>query len=367
MKKGIKKKVLAVLCAVGIAAGLLSGCSSSQTSDSGSSDSATSDQPYAGQTVTICAWGGSYETTLREKVIPEFEEKTGAKVEIVLGSAPIAQLKTEGDNPSVDVLHMTIDEVTTGEQMGVLEKIDSSKLTNAGDLYSEAFENSYAVVTNWGTWGLAYNADETDAPTSWKDLWDAKYAGGKVAIDDVDFAGAYELAEMTAQVFFNTHITDPSCWDEVFAKLQELTPNVGVIASEHADVDNALLSGECIVGLHTNGRTLALIQAGNTNIKFSKPEEGMPAMTTYAGIAANSQHKELAYMLLDDLLGATAQEAYMTNNFYAPANKTVTIPDEYKDYMPSTEEEVSKLINIDLSTISDQKADFVERWNKVFK
>ena len=81
-----------------------------QTENSGKTDSSadntTSEKPYAGQTVRVTSWGGTYEETLRNIVKPAFEERTGATLEIVLGSAPLAQLKAEGDDPSVDVLHV---------------------------------------------------------------------------------------------------------------------------------------------------------------------------------------------------------------------------------------------------------------------
>ena len=81
-----------------------------QTENSGKTDSnaddTTSEKPFAGQTVRVTSWGGTYEETLRNIVKPAFEERTGATMEIVLGSAPLAQLKAEGDDPSVDVLHV---------------------------------------------------------------------------------------------------------------------------------------------------------------------------------------------------------------------------------------------------------------------
>ena len=68
----------------------------------GNADDTTSEKPFAGQTVRVTSWGGTYEETLRNIVKPAFEERTGATMEIVLGSAPLAQLKAEGDDPSVD-------------------------------------------------------------------------------------------------------------------------------------------------------------------------------------------------------------------------------------------------------------------------
>ena len=143
---------------------------SSEKTD-GNADDTTSEKPFAGQTVRVTSWGGTYEETLRNIVKPAFEERTGATMEIVLGSAPLAQLKAEGDDPSVDVLHVNYYEMMNGKLLGVTKELDYDAMSNAPDLYDEAKENEYGVITNWGTRGFAYRNDLIDAPTSWKDLW----------------------------------------------------------------------------------------------------------------------------------------------------------------------------------------------------
>ena len=104
----MKRRLLAIFLGTVMAmsfAGCGSGDSGQETANEGS-DSGEDAKPFEGQTVRVSAWGGTYEETLRNIVKPAFEERTGATLEIVLGSAPIAQLKAEGDDPSVDVLHV---------------------------------------------------------------------------------------------------------------------------------------------------------------------------------------------------------------------------------------------------------------------
>lgn len=90
---------------------------------------------YAGQTVVVQVWGGTYEETFKKYAAPIFEERTGATIEYVIGSTPIAQLGSEGDHPSVDLIHGDAAEVVRGTEMDLFETIDQSKLENAPDLY----------------------------------------------------------------------------------------------------------------------------------------------------------------------------------------------------------------------------------------
>ena len=165
MKKQIKS-VMALLMA-----GMLTACGSSGasespaktpdteapsaaeagTQDAGTESKDTGTADYSGETLVVQVWGGTYEETLRNYIIPAFEKKTGAKVEVVSGAAPLSQLATEGDAASIDVLHVDCSEVVQGTNMDVLETLDFSKMSNAPDLYEEAHMYDTAVVTNWGT------------------------------------------------------------------------------------------------------------------------------------------------------------------------------------------------------------------------
>lgn len=342
-----------------------------QTENSGKTDSSadntTSEKPYAGQTVRVTSWGGTYEETLRNIVKPAFEERTGATLEIVLGSAPLAQLKAEGDDPSVDVLHVNYYEMMNGKLLGVTKELDYDSMSNAPDLYDEAKENEYGVITNWGTRGFAYRNDLIDAPTSWKDLWNPEYAG-KVIVSDVTFGGGYELAEMAAHAFFDSSLTDKSCWDGVFEKLEELAPNVYMVSTQHSDTDTALINGDAVIAIHTNGRTAMLSNDGHDDISYADLEEGLPGMPTYVAVAKNTKVPELANELVNELIGVEAEYAYATNNFYAPSNKKCEVPKELQPFMPYGEEAIQKLIFFDQEMITEEdRAEFVDRWNKVFK
>lgn len=370
----MKRRLLAIVLGTVMALSF-AGCgdesSSQETSGGGSgneeADSGEEEKPFEGQTVRVSAWGGTYEETLRNIVKPAFEERTGATLEIVLGSAPIAQLKAEGDDPSVDVLHVNYYEMMNAKMLGVTKELDYDSMSNAADLYDEAKEEPYGVITNWGTRGYAYRNDLIDAPTSWKDLWNPEYEG-KVVVSDVTFGGGYELAEMTARAFFDSSLTDKSCWDDVFAKLEELAPSVYMVSSQHSDTDTALINGDAVIAIHTNGRAAMLMQDGHENISYADLEEGLPGMPTYVAVAANTKVPELANELVNELIGVDAEYAYATNNYYAPSNKKCEIPEELQPYMPYGEEAIGNLIFFDQEMITEEdRAEFVDRWNRVFK
>lgn len=370
MKKTWKKTsamLLAAFCAVSMV-----GCGSKETAPVSESKAETqaeeteTDLPYAGETLVVQVWGGTYEETLRNHVIPSFEAKTGAKVEVVSGAAPLSQLATEGDNASIDVLHVDTFEVVQGTDMDVLETLDISKIENAPDLYKEAFMFDNAIVTNWGVYGLVYRADLVEKePSSWMDLWDTAYAGGKAGMIDYSMGGGMEFLEAVSRIQ-GTHIEDTTNWDNLFGELQSLKGNIGIYASQHADLESALTSGEIVISVETNGRAIGLMKNG-VDVKFCQPEEGSIAMTSLTAIAKGSTKKELAYLFVNELLSTDGQKAYAENNYYAPSNSKTVIDEELQEYMPYGQEQVSNLAYMDSAALESVKADLIERWNREFK
>ncbi|MGE4484668.1 MAG: ABC transporter substrate-binding protein [Oscillospiraceae bacterium] len=370
------KKTIALLLAVAMLGGVLTGCGSSasvsSTSGSTAADStsgtasSTAETDYSGETLVVQAWGGTYEETMRNYAIPMFEEMTGATVEVVSGGAPLSQLATEGDAASIDVLHVDCTEVVQGTEMGVLETLDFSKLENAADLYDEAFMYDNAVVTNWGTYGIIYRSDLVEtAPTSWLDLWDEAYADGKVGVVDYSMGGGLEFAEAISRIQ-GTVISDVDNWDNLFAKMSALKPSIGVYASQHSDIESAITSGDIVISVETNGRAISLMKEGY-DVAFCQPEEGAIAMTSLAAISSGSTHKDLAYIFLDCLLSPEVQKAYAENNYYAPSNAKTEVAEELQGYMPYGQEQVSKLLYMDSEKLEPVKADFIDLWNRNFK
>jgi len=321
---------------------------------------------HSDETLVVQVWGGTYEETLRNYVIPMFEEKTGANVKVVSGAAPLSQLAIEGDEASVDVLHLDCSEVVQGTNMGVFETLDFDKLENASDLYEEAFMYDNAVVTNWGTYGIIYRSDLVKkVPESWLDLWDEDYSGGKIGVVDYSMGGGLELAEAISRIQ-GTVISDTSNWDNLFEKLGSLKDNIGVYASQHSDIESMISNGKIVISVETNGRAIGLMKEGY-DVAFCQPKEGSIAMTSLSGIAKGSTHKELAYIFLDMLLSPEGQKAYAENNYYAPSNSKTVIDEELQNYMPYGQDEVSKLIYMDTALLEPSKAEFIERGDKEFK
>ena len=74
----MKKKIVSVLLCVAMLSTMLVGCGGS----GGKSSKADGDKPYSGEKLTVLYMSGVYAEAA-ESMVDEFEEKTGATVEVV--------------------------------------------------------------------------------------------------------------------------------------------------------------------------------------------------------------------------------------------------------------------------------------------
>ena len=131
------------------------------------------------KTLYVAGYGGSYEKTIREEVIPAFEQANGIKVEYVAGNSTdtLAKLQAQKGNQQIDVAIVDDGPMYQAIQLGFCGKVDGL----SADLYDAArFKDDRAVGTGLVATGLMYNtkvfAEKGWAPpTSWNDLRDPKY------------------------------------------------------------------------------------------------------------------------------------------------------------------------------------------------
>src|SRR5690606_222132 len=120
---------------------------------------------------------------------------------------------------------------------GMLQKIDKSKLSNFKNLdqdyLNKPFDpnNEYSIPHVLGITGLAVNTEMYDPADfdSWEDLWDPKYRGQLMLMDDTR-----EVHHIALKILgYSGNTTDPKQIAEAYEKLKELMPNVLVFNSDN--------------------------------------------------------------------------------------------------------------------------------------
>lgn len=314
-------------------------------------------QDFTGKTLVVGTWGGDIERLLREHAAKPLEEKTGAKVEFLLGGSGdrMSKMYAERENPTMDVTFQNIYEAPQALKDGLVVAPDAALVPNAADIWPGMNDGCYAM--SLVGLGIAYNKSMFATPPEWADLWKAEYKG-KIAMAQYPGSEGDGILAVAARLA-GTDEHDP---DAAFAKLAEL----GAPKLTYTSLDEvfALMdAGEVAAAPMISGYVLAGLKSW-PSIGFSFPTDPGPVLVRdMVCQVANSPNPELAQMFIDYAIGIDTQTAYANEIFFGPTNSKVVLSEQAAADTINTPEEVESLLQLDWPYVIEQRADWTLRWN----
>jgi spermidine/putrescine transport system substrate-binding protein len=215
-----------------------------------------------------------------------------------------------------DVIHPCSGDTPRWRDAGIIQAIDTSKLSNFGDLApglvnlkgTQYDGEQWFMPWEWGQTSILYRTDLVDlagSEESWGILWDKKYAG-KVALLD-----AAEDAWWCAAIYAGVDVSNLNdkdlivVSDEDIQKVRDVLTEqrelVRMYTSDMTSVEQALASGELVAAMTWNESALNLRSEG-VPVKFADPKEG--ALTWCCGVVlhAEAPNPDLALELIDSMI-----------------------------------------------------------------
>tara|TARA_B100000029_G_scaffold514942_1_gene619738 strand:+ start:497 stop:1624 length:1128 start_codon:yes stop_codon:yes gene_type:complete len=229
----------------------------------------------------------------------------------------------------VDITQPCSYKIPMWHQAGLLEPIDTNRLSNWGNIASTLKTipgtvingQRYFIPTDWGQTSVLYRADlapEYIENETWDILWDSKYKGrlsmSNSLVDGVMVAairaGAKDPFNMTPQEIIQTR-----------AALKEQLPLIRFYWDSPTEVEQGLASGELIAGTTWNDSFASMKSEGH-DVKFMNPKEG--AMTWVCGFSIMTGHEpdkiEKIYDYIDAYMSVEAGVFDITEYGYGHAN-----------------------------------------------
>ncbi len=288
-----------------------------------------------GTTINVFNWGeyisDSYEDGLLN-VNAEFQKLTGIKVNYVTYESNedmYPKIKNGGASydiiiPSDYMIERMIDE-------DMLLKLDVNSLPNykyisedyKGMYYDQ--KNQYSVPYNVGMVGLIYNSKMVEEPlTSWTDMWDERYAGKILMIDNP--RDAFAIPQKILGYSLNS--TDEKELSDVAQMLIEQKPLLqGYVMDE---VFNKMESGEAAMVPYYVGDYI-LMKEVNPDLAFVYPKEGVNIFVDAICIPKCAQNYDAAIKYINFLLDPEVAYSNAIYIGYATPNTAVLEMDKYAD------------------------------------
>lgn len=235
----------------------------------------------------------------------------------------------------VDVAHPCNAGVPRWASTGLFQPIDTSRLSNWGDVMPELYDLDYnmtdgkpwMVPFDWGQTSVTYRTDmfELEGEESWDMLWDERYSGrlGSLASGgDAWWCGAIKAGVDFAQI----------ASDDAFTRIAEVMraqrPLIRVYTDDTTTLEQALSSGELAAAMTWNSSAV-LLQSEEVPVKFAQPKEG--ALTWVCGLMMHKDapNPDRAYDIIDSLISAQTGE-FMIND-YGYGHSNIKSFDEFDD------------------------------------
>lgn len=307
------------------------GCSGKSSNENGTSNSEGS---FEGETLTVGIWGGNdAESRAIEKVKSDFEEKTGATVELKVYTDYNTQIQADFIGKTApDVFYMDANAFPFYDSLGVLDPLDKEEFgvdnyySNLVDAFIGQDGELYSIPKDLSTLALYYNTEllesvgmsGDDIPTALEDFvtflpelqskLDEKYGKDKVVAMtyNQDLARNIHLLERDGASVIDENEYSTLSSDKVLENLEFIK----------SLVDTNVYKTPTDIGSGWNGEAFgvgkaAIMEEGNwvygtlvqdySDIKFEvkdmpsyKGEKSSMAFTVGYSIYSGSEHKELA-------------------------------------------------------------------------
>lgn len=229
-------------------------------------------------------WGG-YE-------LPEFYtsyvNKYGMTPEFALFGEEEEALQKLRSGFTADVAHPCTYSTRRWRDAGILDPIDTSRLSNWGDVFpslktlpgsQDASGLDWFVPSDWGNSSVLFRPDlapeyvdtETEKNESWAILFDEKYAGRLGIFDSVDGVMAVVGSVIGAENVFDMTDAELEEAAELLRKQREI---LRFYWTDQSSVEQALASGELVASYAWNSAVVELKNQG-VNVTYMNPKEGI--------------------------------------------------------------------------------------------
>jgi putative spermidine/putrescine transport system substrate-binding protein len=313
---------------------------------------------FAAGSVTGAIYPGAWEDAYREIVVPALLEAHKVRLDMqpLFAVEQIAKARAARGFAPFDVFVLDPGPRATGVESGMFEKLDASKLKNAGKLPPGAIDETGVSVAAQFV-GIGYNPKKfSEPPKTWLDLFREPYVSRLGLTGFQTTFGTVAILEISKALGGTGTDVEP-----FFAEVRKALPKIASVSSPVA-AQSLFQQGQIDI-FYTNTQNVGVLKARGVDIQFVKPEKGAPAFFTTMHIAKNAADVDNAYKYLDTVLDAQVQARLMAPPYFlAPVNREVPLAGA--DLPLASLDEIGNFASHDWSKINPLRAAWIERFNR---
>lgn len=319
---------------------------------------------FSGQKLTISNFSFNAEL-LQKNIYDPFMEATGCELIIEVGKNAERVTKIKETPQNYDVVVIGDAFIADLIDAGLIDTVDSGRLSNLSFLYDNArapFGEEYGPAYTFNRLGIVYDAATCPVEiTSFADLWNPELKKA-IAIPDITTTSGplfyYSVAEMLG--------VEPGKDDDaIFAKLEELKPNLMKTYTSANDTITMLNQGEISAAVLLDFSYTAA-KAASEDYIWVDPAEGSYSGYNTINVIKGTKNKELAEAFIDFYISKEVQLAEAIDGVDSPVRTDIELTPEQAANFTYGKEMIDGLLLPDWEVINASKAGWTERWNELF-
>jgi len=255
------------------------------------------------------------------ETIRKFEQRQRARVNVDLYDSNEAILaKVQAGNAGYDVVCPSNYVIQILQRQGLLQALDRSALPHLENTDPRFLDrdfdrgNRFSVPYFWGTTGIGYVKSKAGKVDSWGALWDPRFKGRILMLDD----GREALGAALKWKGGSYNATDPASIRVAQQLLVQQKPLVRAYNS--SNFEDVLLSRDVWVAQGWNGQFAKAIEA-DPDLDYVVPREGSGMFIDSLAIPAGAPHPELAHAFIDFTLEADIAAEICRTMKYSTTNR----------------------------------------------
>jgi spermidine/putrescine-binding protein len=316
--------------------------------------------------IVVMTWGGQWGDAMRDNVDAAYEKVTGIKVVQERGASPverITKIKVSLPNPGADLFQVADGLVPLAIKQGVAEKLDrnSPRMPNLRNMIP-TFWNDYWVPQIFSVIGIIYNTKLVKtAPVGWADLWRPELKG-RIVLPEISHSIGSYIIPIGA-------VAAGKPWDDEeagFAMLKKMADLRPIWAKDTDTMMNSMRTEDAMIGILYKSQTYT-VKGYGAPVEWVYPKEGGIAYTSGTCIAKGTKNLEAAEQYINATMDPDVQTFAAKIYNYGGTNKDTLsrLSPELQLRVKFPQDQLDHLIKLDLGMMTDRRAAWVERWNRV--
>eukprot|EP01037_Dinobryon_pediforme_P002056 gene2056-2094_t len=312
----------------------------------------------------LMTYSGIFQDNYTDVVIKPFNARGAPKIDYVGGdtsAAMLGQLRTQKNDPQIDVIIMDVTTAALACAEGLVEKLDAKLLPVINELDDQARSSGgdCGPAVTYDHLVTVYDSQTvTPPPTSLKVMWEPNWKG-RVALSAPPNIQGLALTAIMAHA-------DSGNWknaDGAFKSLRDLAPSVQTFDPQ-PDGYTLVLNNTITFASGWNARAQLNKDRSGGRLGVMLPTEGTVFQINTINLVKGARNRDAALAFISYALSAEAQKAFTERMFYGPTNATAKIAPEAAARTAAAPENKARVIPMDWNEMIKLREAWNQRWRR---